>query len=92
LETRRRPQEDIRYSEQIQKTIEKATIEGKAKNTIRNFRQRLTQLSRVSDLMNPEDVKKAIAYSKVENSTKCSYVLAYEWFCKTHGLTWQKPK
>jgi len=52
----------------------------------------LRQLTRVSDLMNPEDVKSAIAYSNVSNATKNCYVLAYEWFTKTNGLTWQKPR
>jgi hypothetical protein len=42
--------------------------------------------------MNPEDVKKAIAYSKLANSSKVCFVLAYEWFCKTNGLTWEKPR
>jgi integrase len=42
--------------------------------------------------MNPDDVKNAIAYSEVSNATKTCYVLAYDWFCKTNGLTWQKPR
>jgi integrase len=88
----RRPHEEVRYKEQIDKTIAKAQAEGKAKNTLRGFRNRLTQLSRFSDLMNPGDVKNAIGFSKLSNSSKCSYVLAYQWFTKTNGLTWQKPK
>jgi hypothetical protein len=42
--------------------------------------------------MNPDDVKKAIAYSNLSNSSKSSHVLAYEWFTKTNGLTWEKPR
>jgi integrase len=42
--------------------------------------------------MNPDDVKQAIGYSKLSNSSKCSYALAYEWFTKANGLTWQKPR
>jgi hypothetical protein len=42
--------------------------------------------------MNPDDVKQAISYSKLSNSSKCSYVLAYEWFTKANELTWQKPR
>jgi hypothetical protein len=41
--------------------------------------------------MNPDDVKNAIAYSKVTNASKTCFVLAYEWFTKTNGLTWEKP-
>jgi hypothetical protein len=92
LEAIRRPHEEVRYKEQIDKTIAKATIEGKAKNTIRGFRHRLIQLSRFADLMNPEDVKSVIGFSKLSNSSKCSYALAYEWFAKTNGIQWQKPK
>ena len=88
----RRPQRETPYQEQIDKTIAKATIEGKAKNTIKSFKHRLTQLSKFADLMNPEDVKKAIAYSKLANSSKCSFALAYEWYTKTNGLQWEKPR
>jgi len=88
----RRPQADVRYRNEILKTIERATIEGKARNTIDSFRHRLNQLSRVADLMNPDDVKKAIGYSKLSNSSKCSYALAYEWFAKTNGIQWEKPR
>ena len=88
----RRPQRETRYKEQIDKTIAKATIEGKARNTINSFRHRLTQLSRYADLMNPDDVKQTIGYSKLSNSSKCSYTLAYEWFTKANGLQWQKPR
>jgi integrase len=42
--------------------------------------------------MNPEDVKQAIAYSKIKDSSKTCFVLAYEWFCKTNGLKWEKPR
>ena len=89
---RRRPQESVRYQEQIDKTILKATAEGKAKNTIKNFSHRLRQLSKVADLNNPEDVKQAIAYSKLSNSSKCSFTLAYEWYAKTNGIQWNKPR
>jgi hypothetical protein len=88
----RRPHDEVRYKEQIEKTIEKAQNEGKRPNTIKAFYHRLRQLNKVSDLMNPEDVKKAIAYAKLTNSSKCSFVLAYQWFIKTNGLKWEKPR
>jgi integrase len=89
---RRPQQEEVRYKEQIDKTTAKATIEGKARNTINSFRHRFTQLSRFADLMNPDDVKNAIGYSKLSNSSKCSYALAYEWFTRANGLKWEKPR
>jgi hypothetical protein len=88
----RRPQTETPYKEQIDKTIYKATIEGKAKNTVKSFRHRLNQLSRVADLSKPDDIKQAIGYSKLSNSSKCSYALAYEWFTKANGLQWEKPR
>jgi integrase len=42
--------------------------------------------------MNPTDVKTAIAYSKLSNSSKAGFVLAYDWYVKTNGLTWERPK
>jgi integrase len=88
----RRPHETLRYQEQIDKTIEKARIEGKRPNTINNFYHKLRQLTKICDLMNPDDVKKTLGYSKLSNSSKCTFALAYEWFTKTNGLTWDKPK
>jgi len=88
----RRPQPPVRYQEQINKTIERAKLENKRPNTINNFNHKLRQLTKVSDLMNPEDVKHAISYSKLSNATKTTFALAYEWFCKTNGLKWEKPK
>lgn len=88
----RRPQQDFKYKDEILKTITKAKTEGKAENTLRSFYFRLKQLRKVSDLMKPEDVKQAIAYAKLTNSSKVSFTLAYDWFCKTNGLKWEKPK
>jgi hypothetical protein len=88
----RRPQPNPKYKTQIDKTIEKAKLEGKQPNTIHNFYCKLRQLSNASDLNNPEDVKRAIAYAKLSNSSKCSFALAYEWYCKTNEITWQKPR
>ena len=88
----RRPHEPVTYQQQIDKTIEKAKLEGKRPNTVHNFYQKLRQLSRVSDLQNPEDVKRAIAYAKLANSSKTTFALAYEWYTKTNGLKWEKPK
>jgi hypothetical protein len=92
IKARRRPHEPVRYQEQIDKTIETATREGKAYNTIRKFKYLLRTLSKVSDLNAPEDVKRAIGYSKISNSSKHCYVFAYTWYCKANGLTWEKPK
>ena len=61
----RRPQQDFKYKDEILKTISKAKTEGKAENTLRSFYSRLKQLTKVCDLMKPEDAKQAIAYAKL---------------------------
>jgi integrase len=80
-------------------TILKVTNAGKAQNTVKAFSHRLTQLSRKADLTKPEEVTAAIANATnhetgkpLNNSTKSSLCLAYEWFCKTNNLQWDKPK
>jgi hypothetical protein len=75
----RRPHETLRYQAEIDKTIEKAQIEGKRPNTLNNFYHKLRQLTRICDLMNPEDVKRTIGYSKLSNSSKCTFALAYHF-------------
>ena len=85
----RRPHETLRYQTEIDKTIEKARTEGKRPNTLNNFYHKLRQLTKVCDLMNPEDVKKTIGYSKLSNASKCTFALAYEWFTKTNQLKWE---
>jgi integrase len=92
MEAIRRPQTEVKYQAEIDKTIEKAKTEGKRPNTINNFYHKLRQLSRTCNLVNPDDVKKTIAYSKLSNSSKTSFVLAYEWFTKANNLKWEKPK
>jgi hypothetical protein len=90
----RRPQipDEIRYKNEILKTIEKAIIEGKARNTVDAIRHRLIQLGRVADLMNLDDVKKAIGYCKLSNAPKTAFALSYNWFCTANVLKWEKPK
>ena len=88
----RRPHETVRYQAEIDKTCEKAKVEGKRPNTVNNFYHKLRQLARVCDLMNPDDVKHTIGYAKLSNATKCTFALAYEWFTRANGLKWEKPK
>jgi hypothetical protein len=93
MEAIRRPQDNgVKCADEILKTVEKAITEGKAKNTVRGIFCRLRQMSRIADLKNPDDVKKAIAYARLSNSSKSSYVLAYEWFTKANSMKWEKPK
>ena len=89
----RRPLEpEVRYQDEINKTLDRAANEGKAHNTVKSFRNRLRELSKIADLNNPNEVKTAIAHAPLSNSSKTSFCLAYEWYTKTNGLQWQKPK
>jgi len=88
----RRPQQPVKYEDEIINTLTKAKNEGKAENTIKAFRHRLRQLSKVADLKNPSEVKTVIANSKLSESSKSSFCLAYEWFTKTNGIQWERPK
>jgi integrase len=81
------PHEDL-----IRKTLDKATAEGKAYNTVLAFSHRLSELSIMADLLNPEAVKSAIGKTPLKNSSKASMALAYDWFCKTNNIQWQKPR
>ncbi len=82
----------------IIKTLLELQKQGKAENTRNNIDEILRQLSRKTDLTNPEKVKLYISTATNEktkqplaNATKNKLCLAYEWFCKANNLTWQKP-
>jgi hypothetical protein len=66
--------------------LEQAVKEGKAYNTILLFSHRLTQLSKIADLKNPEQVKAALGKAPLANSSKAGHALAYKWFCKTNNI------
>lgn len=87
----RRPLQ-VRYADEIIKTCEAARLKPMKPNTVNNFRQKLTQLSRVADLMNPADVTKALGYSKLTDATKTSFAFIYSYFCTVNGLKWERPK
>jgi hypothetical protein len=93
LEAIRRPQLNEPYAEQINKTIDLAISNGKAFNTVNLFRQRLTELAKIPNLnlMQPDEVKLAIGFSKLSNASKQCFALSYEWFCKANELKWEKP-
>jgi integrase len=79
-------------------TLLKATKEAKAQNTIHVLSQILPQLSRKTNLTEPEQVKAYIANATNEktkqplsNATKNKLCNAYEWFTKTNGIQYMKP-
>ena len=97
-QARLRPQQSTKYEAQIIKTLLELQKQGKAENTIHNTNEILKQLSKKTELENPEKVKLYIATATNEktkqplaNATKNKLCLAYEWYCKANSLTWQKP-
>ncbi|MCJ7763207.1 site-specific integrase, partial [Candidatus Bathyarchaeota archaeon] len=85
----------------IEKTIARMTDDGKAEFTTKQVAHSLRQLSEHADLFNTEEIKTYIAHSKVlcgakkgkptEPSTKNKYVFAYDNFCETANLPFDKP-
>jgi len=65
---------------------------GLANNTIETTSHKLNQIGRHADLMNPEEAKTYIANLDVCNGTKAKMIDIYEYFAKTHNITWQRPK
>jgi integrase len=84
--------EGIRHEGLIINTLFKMKNTGLAENTIKTTSQKLNQLSRNADLLNPLEVQTYIANSNVTNATKQKLVNIYDYFCKTNQITWKKPK
>ena len=77
--------EIVNYAWQRQK-------DGRAESTIKNNLRKLVQLSRTCNLLEPEEVKGAIAKLELKNSSKRTMATAYGDFLKYKGIKWDKPK
>jgi len=66
--------------------------EGYSDITIKGYRERLTALSKIANLLKPESVKEAIARQNWSEGTKLIRVSTYNTFASFHGLTWKPPK
>jgi len=87
----RRPQQPTNYQSEIINTLINVTNSGKAKNTQRCIASSLRRISKGADLHNPEEVKTYIANLNLDNQTKNSLALGYNWFCKTNAIEWKRP-
>ena len=106
--TRRRPQQPTKYINSIINTLTKTrqnqdTQEiintliqlknrGLGESTIKDTSYKLRQLSKMTDLHNPDAVKTTIANHKVANSTKTKMVQAYKYYAETHQIKWTPPR
>jgi integrase len=81
----------IRYEGEIINTLLWMKSSGLAENTIETASHKLNQIARNADLMNPLEVKTYIANTTVCNATKQKLADIYNYFAKTHGITWERP-
>ncbi len=84
--------EGIRHEGLIINTLIKMNNTGLAENTINTSSQKLNQLGRNANLLNPEEIQTYIADSNVTNATKQKLVNIYDYFAKTNNIQWTKPK
>ena len=82
----------IKHEDSIINTLLAMKSAGLSENTLHTTSQKLNQLGRNTDLMNPKEVLAFIANHKVANSTKTKLLDCYQNFCKTNNLTFKKPK
>jgi integrase len=80
-----------RYEGEIISTLFWMKNKGLSENTIETASHKLNQIARYADLMNTEEVKTYIANTNVCNGTKQKLVDIYEYFAKTHKITWERP-
>jgi len=91
--TRRRAQTtNILRGEKIINTLLALKLSGKHDNTILTVSQKLNQIARHADLLNPQDVMTYISNLKAVNVTKLKMCNCYEYFCKNNGIPYKKPK
>jgi len=93
MEARLRPHTtETKYNEQIINTLLENRKRGLAESTLNSISYSLKQLSRHAELNNPESVKEQIANMEVSNSTKIKLCFAYDVYCKTNGIIWNRPR
>ena len=82
----------------IVRTLIHMTNEGLSQFTIKVTSQKLNQIRKHADLLNPDEVKNYIATAKViatgehtAPTTKKKLADSYDTFCKVNDLIWEKP-
>ncbi|MEM4481070.1 MAG: tyrosine-type recombinase/integrase [Candidatus Bathyarchaeia archaeon] len=65
---------------------------GRSEETIQSRVRRLKGLAKHCNLMDPEEVKEALAKLPQKNSTKAITVSVYTDFLKCFGLSWEPPE
>jgi len=81
----------IKHEDRIINTLLAMKNRGLSENTLITTSQKLNQLGRNTNLMNPKEVLTFIADHKVANSTKQKLIDCYQNFANTNKITFQKP-
>jgi hypothetical protein len=81
----------IRHEQMLINTLINMKNSGLSKHTLKTTSQKLSQISRNTDLTNPNQVKSYIANHNVSNATKQKLTQSYDYFCKAHDIQWEKP-
>jgi integrase len=66
--------------------------QGYPESSISVVGRRLRSLLKGCNLKDPKDVKRHIAEKSVSNGYKDNLVKAYDYYAKTHGIRWIKPR
>jgi len=84
--------EEIRHKDRIINTLLAMKRRGLSENTLYTTSQKLRQLDRNTDLMNPESVLDFLANHPIANSTKNKLLDCYQNFCKVNQIPFNKPR
>ncbi len=91
--TRLRPHEtQAKVDEGIINTLLENRQRGLSEDTLRSISYSLRQISKNADLENPVAVKEYIADAGMSNASKAKLVRNYDYYCKTNGIKWSRPR
>jgi integrase len=65
--------------------------EGKAQSTVETATQRLSQLAKMCNINDPEQIKETIAKLSWKNSTKNNVAVICTYYLRFLGITWKRP-
>jgi len=65
--------------------------EGKAQSTVETAIQRLSQLAKMCNINDPEQIKETLAKLSWKNSTKNNVAVICTYYLRFLGITWKRP-
>jgi len=86
------PRAQTKHAPEIIKTLLSMKNNGRSENTLYTHSQKLRQLDKNSDLMNPESVLEFVANHPIANSTKNKLLDCYQNFCIVNQIPFNKPR